>query len=65
MAYPRFLLFSIAGGTLWVVALVYLGVFFGNLQIVRQNLTIAIVAIIVLSLAPLAIGLLRQRLKKA
>jgi membrane-associated protein len=65
MAYPKFLLFSIGGGTLWVVALVYLGVFFGNLQIVKQNLTIAIFAIIVLSLAPLAIEFLRQRLKKA
>jgi membrane-associated protein len=65
MAYPRFLLFSVGGGMLWVVALVYLGVFFGNLPIVKQNLTIAIFAIIVLSLAPLAIGVLRQRLKKA
>jgi len=65
MAYPRFLLFSIGGGMLWVVALVYLGVFFGNLAVVKQNLTIAIFAIIVLSLSPLAIEFLRHRLKKA
>ena len=65
MAYPRFLLFSIAGGTLWVVALVYLGVFFGNLQIVKQNLTVAIFVIIALSLAPLVLGFLRHRLKRA
>ena len=65
MAYPRFLLFSVVGGTLWVVVLVYLGVFFGNLQIVKQNLTVAIFAIIALSLAPLAIEFLRQRFKKA
>ena len=50
MAYPRFLLFSVGGGMLWVVALVYLGVFFGNLPVVKQNLTIAIFVIIVLSL---------------
>ena len=65
MAYPRFLLFSIGGGMLWVVALVYLGVFFGNLAVVKQNLTIAIFAIIVLSLSPLAVEFLRHRLKKA
>ena len=65
MAYPRFLLFSVGGGMLWVFALVYLGVFFGNLTVVKQNLTVAIFVIIVLSLAPLAIGFLRHRLKKA
>jgi len=65
MAYPRFLLFSVGGGMLWVVALVYLGVFFGNLPVVKQNLTVAIFAIIAMSLAPLAIGFLRHRLKKA
>lgn len=65
MAYPRFLLFSVGGGMLWVVTLVYLGVFFGNLTIVKQNLTLAIFGIIALSLAPLALGFLRHRLKKA
>ena len=65
MAYPRFLLFSVGGGMLWVIALVYLGVFFGNLPIVKQNLTVAIFVIIVLSVAPLAIGFLRHRFKKA
>ena len=64
MAYPRFLLFSVGGGMLWVFALVYLGVFFGNLTVVKQNLTVAIFVIIVLSLAPLAIGFMRQRFKK-
>jgi len=65
MAYPRFLLFSVGGGLLWVVALVYAGYFFGNIPLVRQNLSLAIVAIVALSLLPLALGLLRHRLKKA
>ena len=65
MAYPRFLLFSVGGGLFWVVALVYLGVFFGNLPIVKQNLTVAIFAIIAISLTPLALEFLRHRLKKA
>ncbi len=65
MVYPRFLLFSVGGAMLWVATLVYLGVFFGNLPIVKQNLTIAIFVIVVLSLAPLAIEFLRHRFKKA
>ena len=65
MVYPRFLLFSVGGAMLGVAPLVYLGVFFGNLPLVKQNLTIAILVIIVLSLAPLAIEFLRHRFKKA
>ncbi len=65
MAYPRFLLFSIGGGVLWVAALVYAGFFFGNIPVVRQNLSLAIVGIVAVSLVPLALGFLRHRLKKA
>lgn len=65
MAYPRFLAFSVGGGALWVIALVYLGVFFGNMPIVKQNLSLAILAIVAISVAPLAIEFLRHRMKKA
>ena len=65
MAYARFLMFSVGGGLLWVVALVYAGYFFGNIPVVRQNLSLAIVGIVAVSLLPLAIGLLRHRLRKA
>ena len=65
MAYPRFLLFSVGGGVLWVVALIYLGVFFGNLTVVKQNLTVAILAVIALSLVPIAVELVRHRLRKS
>lgn len=65
MAYPKFLAFSVGGGALWVLSLVYLGVFFGNLPVVKQNLTLAILVIIAVSLAPLALEYLRHRLRKA
>ena len=65
MAYARFLMFSVGGGLLWVVALVYAAYFFGNIPVVRQNLSLAIVGIVAVSLLPLAIGLLRHRLRKA
>jgi len=65
MAYPRFLLFSVAGGLLWVIALVYAGYFFGNIPVVRQNLSLMILLIIAASLAPLAIEFMRRRFRKA
>jgi membrane-associated protein len=65
MAYPRFLLFSVGGGVFWVVALVYLGFFFGNIPVVRQNLSVVILGIVALSLMPLAIGFLRHRFGRA
>jgi membrane-associated protein len=62
MPYPRFLLFSVGGGVFWVAALVYAGFFFGNIPVVRQNLSLAILIIVAISLAPLAMGFLRHRL---
>lgn len=64
MPYARFLAFSVAGAVLWVFSLVYLGYFFGNIPIIRQNLTVVIFAIIGLSLMPLAMEFLRARLRK-
>jgi len=61
MSYLRFLAFSVAGALLWVVSLVGAGYFFGNLPLLKNNLTIVIFAIIALSLTPVAIQALRAR----
>jgi membrane-associated protein len=61
MSYPRFLAFSVAGAVLWVVSLVTAGYFFGNVPLVKNNLTVVIFAIIALSLMPLAIQYVRAR----
>jgi membrane-associated protein len=65
MAYPRFLAFSAGSSALWVLTLVYLGVLFGNMPIVKQNLVLAILVIIAVSVTPLAVEFLRRRLKWA
>jgi membrane-associated protein len=61
MSYARFLAFSVAGAVLWVVSLVTAGYFFGNVPLVKNNLTVVIFAIIALSLSPLAFQYLRAR----
>ncbi|MDH0730629.1 DedA family protein [Pseudomonas sichuanensis] len=62
MHYPRFLAFSITGSLLWVGGLVTLGYFFGNVPFIKQHLSLMVVAIIILSLVPMLLGLLRGRL---
>jgi len=65
MQYRRFLSFNVSGAILWVLLLTYLGYFFGNLAFVRDNLTIAIMVIIVLSIIPGVIEFWRHRRRAA
>ena len=61
MYYPRFLAFSVLGSILWVGSLVTLGFFFGNVPFIKQNLTFLVLAIILLSLLPMILGVIRSR----
>ena len=65
LEYRRFLFFNVTGAILWVLLLAYAGYFFGNLPIVRDNLTIAIMVIILLSIMPGVIEYLRHRRRTA
>jgi membrane-associated protein len=65
MDYPRFALFNVTGALLWVLSLVYAGYFFGNIPIIRNNLTVVIFAIIGISLLPLVVEFARAKLQKA
>ena len=64
MHYLRFISFSIVGNILWVLSFCLGGYFFGNIPFVRNNFTIAILTIILVSLLPIIIGGLRQVMKK-
>jgi membrane-associated protein len=57
----RFVFFSLAGGSLWIVIFLNLGYFFGNIPAVKKNFELAVLAIIVISLAPVAIEFIRSR----
>jgi membrane-associated protein len=64
MDYRRFLAFSVAGAVLWVGLLVSCGYLFGKMPLVQDNFALVIVAIIGLSLAPLAVEYIRARLRR-
>jgi len=61
MPYLRFLAFSVAGALTWVLSLCLAGYFFGNLPLVKNNLTLVIITIVLLSISPGVVAWLRHR----
>lgn len=60
MTYGRFFAVDLAGGALWIGSLTMAGYYFGNLPVIKNNLSLMIVAIIIVSLLPALIGWLRH-----
>jgi len=65
MTYLNFTAYNVAGALAWVLLLLYAGYWFGNVPFVKQNLSWVILGIIVLSVTPLVLEYVRQRLKGA
>ena len=61
MPYLRFFAFSVVGALFWVVSLTLAGYFFGNLAVVRNNLTVVILLIVLLSITPGIVAWLRHQ----
>jgi len=61
MRYSRFLINDIAGAIIWVSIFVYTGFFFGNIPIIKNNFSIVIVAIILISVLPAIIEFIKHR----
>ena len=61
MTYGRFLTYNVVGGILWIAAFILGGYFFGNLPIVKNNFSLVIFAIIIISMLPTVIEYFRQR----
>lgn len=65
MNYARFIVYNVVGGIAWVGAFTYGGYFFGNLTFVKEHFSVIILAIIVISVLPLVVEVLRSRLSAA
>lgn len=64
MSYYKFITFNVLGGVLWVACFVYAGYWFGNLELVRSNLKLIMLAIIVLSVMPIVFEALKHRFSR-
>jgi membrane-associated protein len=64
MSYGRFAFYNVTGGIAWVVICVGAGYLFGNVPLVKDNFSIAVIGIVAVSLAPIAIEFLRSRRRR-
>ncbi|MBN1199824.1 MAG: DedA family protein [Bacteroidales bacterium] len=64
MHYFRFVSFSVIGNILWVSLFTMAGYFFGNIPLIKNNFTVAILGIIFVSILPMIIAGIRNHLEK-
>jgi len=64
MSYWRFITYNVVGGIAWVAICVFSGYYFGNLEIVRKNFSLVILAILIISVLPMVVEYLRSRQTK-
>jgi membrane-associated protein len=65
MEYKRFISYNAVGGLAWVFGFTLLGYFFGNFPKVKENFSMVVIAIVLLSVAPIIIEFVRARFKKS
>jgi len=65
MTYFRFITYNVVGGMAWIALFVLGGYFFGNIALVKENFTLVILVIIVISILPGIVEFARQRYRTA
>jgi membrane-associated protein len=65
MTYGRFLTYNVVGGVLWVFVFTLAGFFFGNLPFVKDNFSVIVIAIILISVTPALYEFVKARLEKS
>ena len=61
MAYRSFVVFNVLGGFLWAVGVTTAGRYLGQIAAIRNHIELAVMALVVISLTPVALEVLRHR----
>ena len=61
MSYPRFALYNVTGAILWVTSMTFAGYWFGELEFVKKNFSVVVLAIVFLSITPAIFEWFRAR----
>jgi membrane-associated protein len=64
MNYSKFILYNIIGGFAWTYLFVYAGYLFADIPFIKGNFSIIVVAIILISVVPIAVEFLKSKRKK-
>lgn len=61
MSYYKFFIYNVTGALLWVAILMLGGYYFGNMPVIKQNFSLVILVVILISFLPVAIELWKHR----
>jgi len=61
MPYRTFFIYNVIGGIAWISSLMYAGYLFGNIPVVKDNLSIIVILIVVISVLPVVWKLWQER----
>jgi membrane-associated protein len=64
MSYGKFIFYNIIGGILWVSIFTLAGFFFGNIPLVKKNFSLVVIVIILISLVPMIIEVVKNKKTK-
>ncbi|MDP2638810.1 MAG: VTT domain-containing protein, partial [Candidatus Azambacteria bacterium] len=64
MKYDQFLSYNVIGGILWVMIATLAGYFFGNIGFVRENFSLVIIGVVLISLIPIIIEIVRKQVRR-
>ena len=64
MKYSRFITYNIFGGISWILLFLFGGFFFGNITIVKENFTLVILAIIIISFIPAIVEYIKHKINR-
>jgi len=65
MRYGYFLTYNVIGGIVWTALFLFGGYFFGNMPFVRDHFSLVVLAIIIISVMPAVVEVIRSRAKPA
>jgi membrane-associated protein len=63
MRYSYFISYNLIGGIVWTGVFIFTGYFFGNLPFVKENFSVVIIAIILISLVPAVFEIVKEKFK--
>ena len=61
MNYGKFIFYNVIGGVLWVAVCTMAGYFFGNISFIKDNFSIVIIGVVVISLVPILVEIWRNQ----
>jgi membrane-associated protein len=61
MSYRDFFSYNVFGGIVWVALFSFTGYFFGNIQFIRDHFSLVVIAIVLISVLPMAIEGIKVR----